>query len=302
MSSWAGGCVLDLEATRRRMRPDLEQAFRQQARDCRRLGSPFTSLVCELLAERPDDSTRFGRFIDAWSGPAVRDASALRAAGALHGLARSGQAPGLAQQYPPKGDGEREALWKAITEAIPAHEDFLCKYLERPPQTNEVGRSSVLLGAALILSQRTGLPLCWNEIGASAGLNLAFDRYYYDLGSTQYGDPTAPVATRSHWQGSLPPIAPGVQLQERAGADTEPLCADSAADRERLISYVWPDQPERLARTVPALDMVVAMGWRVERAAAPEWVASRVLRQLPEDRGHVLAHTVVWQYLSQKRA
>jgi hypothetical protein len=252
-----------------------------------------------LLAERLDDSTRFGRIIGTWVGPAIRDALALRAAGALHGLARSGHAPGLAQQYPPRSSGEVEALWKAVAAALPAHEDFLCEYLQRPPQTNEVGRSSVLLGAALIISQRTGLALRWNEVGASAGLNLAFDHYRYDLGSLLYGDPNSPVLIRSDWQGNLPALSAQVRLAERAGADIEPLCVDSSDDRERLVSYVWPDQSERLARTATALDMLAATAWRVQRAAAAEWVASRFSPPFGEEQVHVLAHTVVWQYLSQ---
>lgn len=281
------------------MKPELQEAFRQQASACCELGSPFNGLVCELLAERLDVSRRFGRSIEAWVGSPVQDALALRAAGALHGLARSGRCPRLAAQYPPHSRGEPEPLWAAIAEALTAHDDFLCEYLDRPPQTNEVARSSVLLGAALLIAQRTGLALSWYELGASAGLNLAFDHYHYELGPARYGDAGAPVRIRSSWEGTLPPLAAPLHVAERAGADLDPLLVTSASLRERLLSYVWPDQPERLERTLAALTLAANAPWRVERAAASEWVAARFSLPLKEQRVHVLAHTVVWQYLSQ---
>jgi hypothetical protein len=281
------------------MRPDLQEAFRQQARDCRRLGSPFNALVCEVLAQHLDGSTRFGRIIDAWEGRPVPDALALRAAGGLHGLARSGRCRALAAEYPPNAWGESEPLWLAIRDALSTHADFLCDYLSGPPQTNEVGRSSALLGAALIIARRTGLPLSWNEIGASAGLNLAFDQYGYDLGSVHYGRVDAPVTIGSSWEGVLPPLATPLRVADRAGADLNPLLASSATLRERLMSYIWPDQSERIARTLAALDLAAVAPWRVERAQADDWVAARFSRPLSEGRAHVLAHTVVWQYLSQ---
>jgi hypothetical protein len=280
------------------MRPDAQQAFRDQARYCRGLGSAFNGLVCDLLAERLDVSTRFGSRIDAWQGHLVRDALALRAVGGLHGLARSGRAPRLTGQYPPVGHAEPEPLWTAIAEALPSHDDFLCEYLDRPPQTNEVGRSSALLGAALIIAERTGLDLSWHEIGASAGLNLAFEQYRYELGSAQYGSPSATVVIPSTWQGTLPPLSAQIRVAERAAADAAPLDPSSAAHRERLLSYVWPDQSQRLARTAAALDMAAAAPWRVERANAADWVAARFSGPLPANRVQVLAHTIVWQYLS----
>jgi hypothetical protein len=263
------------------------------------LESPFNALLCEQLAQHLDDATEFGRRVNSWTGPPVSDALALRAAGAFHALARSGRAPRLTAQYPPTASGEPESLWGAISEALVAHEDFLCEYLEGPPQTNEVGRSSALLGAALLIAERTGLPMTWDEIGASAGLNLAFDQYRYELGAARYGHPKAPVTIRSLWQGAAPALGARLQVAERAGVDLNPLVASSAASRERLLSYIWPDHAERIERTLAALDAAAAAPWRVERAAAEDWVEARFLRAPTPDRVHVLAHTVVWQYLSE---
>jgi hypothetical protein len=282
------------------MRTDLQEIFRQQARECRNLGSPFNALVCELLAERLDGSSRFGERVDTWVGPAQNDALALRAVGALHGLARSGRAPRLSALYPPYAPEEPAALWDSIAEALDLHSDFVCEYLERPPQTNEIARSSVLLGAALLIAQRTALPLSWNEIGASAGLNLAFDRYRYELGPATYGDSARPVTVRSAWEGNLPPLDAPFTVAERAGADLSPLHPESDAHRERLLSYIWPDQNERLERTQAALQLAASAPWAIERASAAEWVWTRFAEPLREGRTHVLAHTVVWHYLPER--
>ena len=61
------------------------------------------------------------------------------------------------------------------------HDHYLADQLSSPPQTNEVARSGIVLGAMLHVAARTGLPLEIFEIGASAGLNLAFDEYVFDL-------------------------------------------------------------------------------------------------------------------------
>ncbi|MBN9060747.1 MAG: DUF2332 family protein, partial [Rhizobiales bacterium] len=165
---------------------EVLKAFRSQAGACRKLGSPFTADVCDILAEVLDESSRFGRRILGWPGDPFADALALRAAGGLHAVKRSGRSAGLPAAYPPSPP-DRARLRTAIHDAIAAEDDFLHDWLDSPPQTNEVARSSVLLGSALLLAREFGLPLDWHEIGASMGLNLGFDRYRYDFGTAVRG-------------------------------------------------------------------------------------------------------------------
>ncbi|WP_018184461.1 DUF2332 domain-containing protein [Kaistia granuli] len=272
------------------------KAFQAQAAACRGLGSPFTADVCDAVGARLDETSRFGRRILGWSGDPVADALALRAAAGFHALKRAGRSPALTAAYPPNTiDGE--TLADALTAAIGEHDQFLHDWLDSPPQTNEVARSSVLLGGALILGQEIGLPIAWHEIGASIGLNLGFDRYRYELGAASWGAADSPVRIRSEWRGPAPDTAAPLKILERAGCDLQPLDPRSKRDRERLLAYIWADQTERLARASAALDVAAAASWRVEKADAAAWVERRLSAPQTSGTLRVLAHTIMWQYL-----
>lgn len=270
-------------------------AFRIQSDACRNLGSPFNALVCDLLAERLTPASAFGRRIHEWPGKPVDDALALRACGSLHALSRSRRCPALTAAYPP-ADPVEDALWHAIETAIEAHDGFLAGYLDSPPQTNEVSRSASILGGCLTLAAATGLPLELFEIGSSTGLNLGFDRWHYDLGDRSWGPDGSPVRIVSRWQGEVPLDAP-LSVVRREGCDRNPLDPASPADRERLLSYIWPDQAERLARIAAALQATAEAGRHVEKADAADWVEDRFAGPGTPGRVRVLMHTIVWQYL-----
>jgi hypothetical protein len=272
--------------------------FAGQADGCRRMGSAFTAMVCELLGQRLEATSRFGRRILEWAGDPRADAVALRAAGGLNALARSGRAEALTALYPPNAP-EPDALWRGIAQAIAAHDGFLHDYLDSPPQTNEVRRCSALLGGALIMARETGLPLDLMEIGASAGLNLGFERYRYELGAVQWGAADAPVTIRSEWRGALPPVDASLRVAARRACDLNPLDPGEAGDRNRVMSYIWPDQADRIAATDAAFDAAAAMPWRVERADAAAWVEARLSEPAAERRTRLLMHTIMWQYLPE---
>ena len=280
------------------MSTPLLEAFQFQATACRSMGSPFTADICELLAVRLEETSRFGRRVLGWPGDPFADALALRAASGFHALKRAGRVPALRTVYPPN-TYDRESLSASIHAAIGAEDDFLHDWLNSPPQTNEIARSSVLLGGALLLGERFGLPLDWHEIGASMGLNLGFDRYRYELGSDCWGDRDAAVLIRSEWRGKAPALAAPVQVLRRAGCDITPLDPGSRADRERLLAYIWADQSERLARAEAALDVAAAAPWRVERADAAAWTERHLTAPQADGVVRVLAHTVMWQYLPE---
>jgi hypothetical protein len=269
----------------------------QQARGSPSLGSPFIGALCTLLAERLDRSSSFGRRILDWPDDPHKDALALRACGALHALARPGQEPALTAVYPPVPT-DTERLWSAIVAALARHDAFLTTFLDSPPQTNEVARSSMILGAALHVVAGTGLPLALYEIGSSASLNLAFEKYRYDLGAGRiWGDADAPLTIRSEWRGSLPPLAQRIEVVSRQGCDRNPLDAANPADAARLIAYIWPDQGYRLERTAAALRLAAAEGRRAERMDAADWVEREFAKPQAPGTCRMLFHTIVFQYL-----
>ncbi len=170
--------------------------------------------------------------------------------------------------------------------------------LDLPPQTNEVGRSAVLFPGLIEISNRTKLPISLFEIGASAGLNLYPERYSYQLGDVHLGCRNSRVRLSPDWTGDRPIGNP--EIVERSGCDLSPIDLSDGAERERLISYVWPDQFERHDRLKNATDTVLSAGLiRIEEADAADWVVRNI--RLDRGTGHVtvLMHSFTFCYLER---
>ena len=273
----------------------VRAAFAEQIGWCARLGSPFTALLCEAAGARIDRSTAVGRRVLDWPGDPKpeKDNVPARLTGAFHCLVRRGSAPELAALYPPAVLPGVEALWTAAEPLLTAHADVFDSFLDNPPQTNEVGRSAVLMSGLLVVAERFGLPLRLFELGSSAGLNLLLDRYLYDLGGLEAGDPGSPLFLRPAWTGPAPPQAQ-VRIVERRGVDISPL--DARRDGERLLAFVWADQSERIARLEAALAIAAADPPLVEQGDAAEWL-ERVLPAAPaEGAVRVVLHSIAFQY------
>ena len=89
----------------------------------------------------------------------------------------------------------------AFLTTVRRHRDEVCRRIGDGVQTNEVGRSAVLVGGYAVVAERTALPLRVLELGASAGLNLRWDAYAYDTGRVVAGDPDSPVRFERVWEG-----------------------------------------------------------------------------------------------------
>ncbi len=273
------------------------QQFASQAAACDELGSPFNARLCRLLARRLDASSRFGRAILEWEGDPFPDNVALRACGAIHSLARSGWEPNLTGTYPPHELNDNN-LWAAIADALQHNDAFLTERLASPPQTNEVARSALILGGMLHLASIVEMPLEVLEIGASAGLNLAFDEYRYDLGEGRaWGSPGAPLTIECAWRGSTPPLDAKLSVVGRAGCDLRPVDPSNPEDRARLISYVWPDQLHRVHRVEAALALAAAEHRRVDGEDAAQWLERKLPAPQAPGVTRVLFHTIVWDYV-----
>lgn len=271
--------------------------FLKQAEACAQLGSPLTSQVLRhaaALLEQEAAATSPSNWaapLLAWPGDCQADAVGLRTAGALHRVVLDGLDPELAAAYadPAKLN---EAL---VAAALSRNARLLAHYLQSPPQTNEVMRSAVLLGGFLTIAAALNLPLALHEIGASAGLNLNWDAYRYDFSTWQWGDPAAATRLDAQWTGGFP-ARTSLRVTSRAGCDRAPLDAADATARQRLLSYIWPDQTARLARIRAALDFAARNHVRVIKAEAADWVETQLAARRPGSV-FVLYHSIVWQYI-----
>ncbi len=274
------------------MQDALRQAFFVQARACEDLGSPFMARLMRAMPEvLPADSALARRFA-AWQGDVGPSGASLplRLAGGLHYLALTGQDAGLVASYPPQGGTPDLA---AIAEALRRHDGFLSDWVHHTPQTNEVGRSAVLLAGAAMVAHWSGLPLVIMELGASAGLNLNFPLYRVESGGVSIGNPKANLVLRPDWRGECALPSGPVRVVTARGVDLNPL--SPGTDGLRLLSYVWPDQVDRLARMRAALAVAAGHPPTVDRGDAADWLETQ-LADLRPGQCHLICHTIAFQY------
>ncbi|MGH6955477.1 MAG: DUF2332 domain-containing protein [Caulobacteraceae bacterium] len=271
-------------------------ALKAQSRACAAMGSSFYGALLDCAASDPE---ALRALFAPWEGQpteaVVAAAAPLRFLGALHDLVLSGDEPALTAAYPPlKGDGS--AAWQAARRAIESRQPRLAAFMRHEPQTNEVRRSAVLLPGFLEIAAETGFPLACLELGASAGLNQLWSRFRYDYGATgTWGDAASPVALTSDWTGPAPQLAAPLRVVSTAACDRSPVDVRDPAQRRRLKAYVWPDQPERMARFDAALGLALETGVSVEKADAAAWARARA--KPSEGVATVIFHSIFWQYL-----
>lgn len=271
----------------------VRAAFRDQAASCRALGSDFTALLCDGLADllQPDQGAVATKVLT-WPGdPSSRaDSVPLRLCGGLHALVLTGADPALAALY-----RARRYDGRALLDALAAHEAMLLDWLDSPPQTNEVARSAAIIAAAGFAAAHAPLPIRALELGASAGLNLNFHRYTLRPRSGpadgSEGGAQDSVVLSPDWQGDPP--EGGFCVAEAEGVDLRPL--DARVEGLRLMAYCWADQEARLARLRAALRLAQDHPPRLEAGDAGDWLAGRLARPVP-GRLTLVYHTIAAQY------
>jgi len=200
----------------------------------------------------------------------------------------------------------------------------------RSIQTNEVGRSAVLLPALTAAHRRLERPLAIVEIGPSAGLNLFFDRYAVeytrspddragapdgdggdgargggdDDGATIFaraGVPDSPVQLRCAIRGSLaPPLdAAPPPVHSRQGIDLNPIDVRHDADCRWLEACIWPLVPQRAERFRAAAALVREDPPLLQQGAALDLLPA-ALDAVPADAVPVVLSTWVLAYFSKE--
>ena len=148
----------------------------------------------------------------------------------------------------------------------------------RMVQTNVVRRCASMVPAFVHVD---GLGLGGNlyliEVGASAGLNLIWDRYGYDYGEGRlYGDPQSAVQISSAFRGSHRPAMPGVlpAVAGRIGVDLNPIEINDPEEAMWLTALVWPERRDEMELLEAAI--------RVASESPPNVIKGDALELLPD--------------------
>lgn len=176
----------------------------------------------------------------------------------------------------------------------------------RSTQTNEIGRCALALPAlvAVEAESRVGGPLALVDVGASAGLNLLLPTYSYDYGTGAPVGGPSPIVLSCALRGSpaggftAPTAIP--RIAGARGLDASPIDLDDDTAVQWLEACVWPDNTDRFARLVAAIERA-----RIERPSVTRGDAVRDVATLvaaSRDDGHpVVLTSWVLNYLPTER-
>ncbi|MBD0330412.1 MAG: DUF2332 domain-containing protein [Thermoleophilia bacterium] len=195
---------------------------------------------------------------------------------------------GEAEDYRSADDG-----WASFRSTVAARRAWVEAFVrERTVQTNEPQRSWALLPLFLTVARAAAARLDVVELGASAGLNLLWDRYRYGYAAGAWGDERSPLRLRGDERAAVPAdlLATEVDVRRRRGIDLAPLDATSEEGLRTLLAF----------RTDLGYRTRVRGAAAIVRAEPPELIAGDYVELLPDllrDRdGSAL--TVVFQTLS----
>jgi len=268
--------------------------FAEQAMYCDMFGSPFTAQLIKAMSEDYQGGGPIAALLRDWDTNPRADALALRLAGYFHHAVLVNRDAALAAHYPSSlANWSIEDIWPLARTLLEREPHAAAAFIRSAPQTNETRRSIALLAAFLTFADTWKGEVDMLEIGASAGLNLNWDLYTYKTKSWAWGA-QGPVQIDTDWNGAPPPIA-DIAVRNRAACDLNPLDIGDENERLQLRSYVWPDQPDRLARFDGAVALARETGVQVERADAAQWLAQK-LSARADDAATIVYHSVFLQY------
>jgi hypothetical protein len=210
--------------------------------------------------------------------------------GAIHYLLMKGADSPLRGFYPSIVDDPQPIAGVAepFREFVLAHEDQIVDVANsRLTQTNESRRCVALL-PAVMAAQLGHFHLI--DLGTSAGLNLAMDRYRYDWDGLKWG-PESPVDLATEVRGD-PPQLHNIDILSRTGLDLNVLRPENPDDRLWLDALIWPEQHERRHRLRAAMAVATTAEMELIEGDVLDLLAG-VLRGLPGDEPAVIVNSFV---------
>lgn len=209
--------------------------------------------------------------------------------GAVHDLLLGSVAHPLETFYPSLTPSP-----SAPDEAYPAFRAFCLEHATevrqrvetRRVQTNEVQRcTGLLLAFAEVARRYGGRPLALVEVGASAGLNLLWDRYGYRYeGLGRVGDSSAAVQLACRIEGATTPPLPQSfpKVASRVGIDLLPIDVNNKEATRWVRALIWPEHTDRAERFDSALQIALTAPPKVLAGDAAERLP-KVMAELPQD-------------------
>jgi hypothetical protein len=191
---------------------------------------------------------------------------------------------------PPDGAGAEFASFCA------EHRGAITRILrERLVQTNVPGRGVAVRVAMHEISRRVSGPVTLLEIGASAGIQLRFDRWAAETAGRRFGPADAPLTLHAEWRSDRPPpdLDEVPPVRERLGVDLHPVDATDPEQRLWLQALVWPEHRERFTALAAALDAVAADPPTIVRGDAIEVLPRLDAEGLADDVPLVVLHAMV---------
>jgi hypothetical protein len=168
-------------------------------------------------------------------------------------------------------------------------------------QTNEVGRSACLTPAFAYVARLVGDSLLHLiDIGAAAGLNLLFDRYFLDYGRLEWGDPASRVriACELRSDATLPLDGWQPNVCHRMGVDLNPVDVTSENDARWLRALVWPEQLERADVLAQAMAVAAQDPPQLIRGDAVALLPG-LLAEVPVYETPCIYHSYTLEYFSE---
>lgn len=203
-------------------------------------------------------------------------------------LMMRGEGPELARHFPnfESFDPEASGLVPRFREFVIRHEEELVEIgRTRYTQTNECRRCVALLPAIWML----GAVRCHLvDLGTSAGLNLALDRFRYRWNGTEWG-PESPVLLETENRGREIDFH-DLEILSRTGLDLNPIDATDPDARLWLEALIWPEHEQRRRRLQAALRLAATVELDLIPGDALETLGP-VLEGLPRGEPAVVMHS-----------
>lgn len=208
---------------------------------------------------------------------------------AVHDLLLADPSAPLAAYYPNlTADPRRDDPVPAFVGFCRERRDEVAELVRnRTPQTNEIGRSALLLVGMARVAADVG-DLAHLDVGASAGLNLLVSEYGYDYAGHRLGGRRLVISCTP--RGDRPELLPAriPRVVARLGLDRSPIDLADAEQVRWLRACVWPDQTDRFERLGTAIQLAREAGVQVRAGDAATALASTAVA-LPV--GHLVITT-----------